>query len=202
MAKIFYEDAYCLGLLYSYLYAGKKMVLKDDLDSFYNTVEKNLENTDAMDMYATVWYDDDPCIYYPSEGKNGEVYYVLYPKFDIDRAKTKYIGCLSTAVLVATQEDNALDCLGLQLKDGRICRKEKYNVGIVSSPTFMKNFLEKLKSGELKIETCPQVEVGAELTEEYIIQQLESYQNLLESEILKQALKAEGPVKKLGSNKK
>lgn len=112
MAKIFSEDAYCLGLLYSYLFAGKKMVLKDDLDEYYKAIEKNLENTDAMDLYVTVWHDD-PCIYYPSEGKNGEVYYVLYPNFDIDRAKSKYIGCLSTQVLVATQEKNALNCLGL-----------------------------------------------------------------------------------------
>ena len=65
------------------------MVLKDDLDEYYKAIEKNLENTDAMDLYATVWHDDDPCIYYPSEGKNGEVYYVLYPNFDIDRAKSK-----------------------------------------------------------------------------------------------------------------
>ena len=97
------------------------MVLKDDLDEYYKAIEKNLENTDAMDLYATVWHDDAPCIYYPSEGKNGEVYYVLYPNFDIDRAKSKYIGCLSTQVLVATQEKNALNCLGLQLKDGNIC---------------------------------------------------------------------------------
>mgnify|MGYP000938942003 FL=1 len=45
------------------------MVLKDDLDEYYKAVEKNLENTDAMDHHATVWHDD-PCIYYPSEGKN------------------------------------------------------------------------------------------------------------------------------------
>lgn len=39
------------------------MVLKDDLDEYYKAIEKNLENTDAMDLYATVWHDD-PCIYY------------------------------------------------------------------------------------------------------------------------------------------
>lgn len=187
MAKIFSEDAYCLGLLYSYLFAGKKMVLKDDLDAFYNTIEKNLENTDAFDLYATVWHDDEPCIYYPSEGKNGEVYYVLYPNFNIDRAKSKYIGCLSTQVLVATQKENALNCLGLQLKDGRICKRNNYHIGIVSATTFMNQFIEKLKSGELKIEKCPQVEEDSELTEEYIIKQLESYQKLLESEVIEKA---------------
>lgn len=188
MAKIFSEDAYCLGLLYSYLFANKKMVLKSDLDSFYNAIEKNLENTDAMDLYVTIGYDDEPSIYYTSEGKNGEIYYVLYPDFDIERAKSIYIGCLSTQVLVATQEKNSLNCLGLELIDGNICKKNNYNIGIVSSSTFMNNFIEKLKNGELKIETCPQVEVKTELTEEYIIEQLESYQSLLESEIIKEAI--------------
>ena len=183
MAKIFSEDAYCLGLLYSYLFAGKKMVLKDDLDAFYNTIEKNLENTDAFDLYATVWHDD-PCIYYPSEGKNGEVYYVLYSNFDVERAESKYIGCLSTQVLLATQKENALNCLGLQMKNGHISKKSNYHIGIVSAPTFMSQFISKLKSGELKIETCPQVEIGSELTKEYIVKQLESYQKLLESGII------------------
>lgn len=204
MAKIFIEDAYCLGLLYSYLYAGKKMVLKDDLDAFYNTIEKNLENTDAMDLYATIWNDDEPSIYYPSEGKNGEVYYVLYPEFDINRAKSKYIGCLSVQVLLATQKDNALDCLGLQLKEGHICEKNSNHVGVVSSIDFMNQFIEKLKSGKLKIEICPQVEVGPELNEEFIIQQLESYQRLLDSEIIEKNTKREqGPVlKKIRKNNK
>ena len=204
MAKIFIEDAYCLGLLYSYLYAGKKMVLKDDLAAFYNTIEKNLENTDAMDLYATIWNDDEPSIYYPSEGKNGEVYYVLYPEFDINRAKSKYIGCLSVQVLLATQKDNALDCLGLQLKDGHICKKNSNHIAVVSAPTFMNQFIEKLKSGELKIEICPQVEVGTELNEDFIIQQLESYQRLLDSEIIEKNTKREqGPIlKKIRKNDK
>lgn len=207
------------------------MVLKNDLDEYYKTVEKNLKNTSAMDLYATVWHDDDPCIYYPCVGKNGEVYYVLYPNFDIDRAKSKYIGCLSTEVLVATQEENALNCLGLQLKDGKIFKKNNYHIGIVNAPTFMNQFIKKLKNGELKIETGPQVEVDSELTEEYIIKQLESYQKLLESEVIEKVtnkliirdanylkeksefveikkseehnrLDEEGPVKKLIPNKK
>ena len=43
MAKIFSEDAYCLGLLYSYLFASKKMVLKDDLDTLnsFNLLKDN-----------------------------------------------------------------------------------------------------------------------------------------------------------------
>ncbi len=49
------------------------------------------------------------------------------------------------------------------------------------------NALIQFKNGELKIETCPQVEVDSELIEEYIIKQLESYQKLLESEVIEKA---------------
>jgi hypothetical protein len=197
MAKMFVEDAYGLGLLYAYIYSGRKMVLLDDLNKFYETIENNLIDSDAMDMYASVWYDNDPSIYYPSEGKNGEVYYVLYPDFDLERAKTKYIGCISTEVLVASQKDNSLDCIGLQKVEGNIKRKEKkVYVGISGGNSFMKQFIEKLKSGELKIEICPQVETGEELTEEFIIHRLEDYQKLLDSGIIEEASKEEqGKVK-------
>lgn len=81
--------------------------------------------------------------------------------------------------------------------------KKNIQIGIVSAPTFMNQFIEKLKSGELKIETCPQVEVDSELTEEYIIKQLESYQRLLDSGIIDEASEEEqGPVKKLIPNNK
>lgn len=67
----------------------------------------------------------------------------------------------------------------------------------------MNQFIERLKSGELKIETCPQAEVGTELNEDFIIQQLEAYQRLLDSEIIKKNSKKEqGPVKRLILNNK
>lgn len=34
MAKIYKEDVYCLGLLYSYRYANNSVVLKSDLINF------------------------------------------------------------------------------------------------------------------------------------------------------------------------
>ena len=57
------EDAYCLGLLYAHIYADKKMVLKDDLDKFHKIIESNLRSMNK-DIYATVWYDNDPSIYF------------------------------------------------------------------------------------------------------------------------------------------
>ena len=49
----------------------------------------------------------------------------------------------------------------------------------------MEEFMEKLNSGELKLETYPEVET--ELTEEYISKQIESYKKLLDSGVLEDA---------------
>ena len=116
------EDAYCLGLLYAHIYANKKMVLKDDLDKFHEIIESNLRsmNNDINDTYATVWYDNDPSIYFVSEGKNGEIYYILDPMFDYGRAKSLYIGILPVDVLIASQKENALNTLGLEKVNGVI----------------------------------------------------------------------------------
>lgn len=141
------EDAYCLGLLYAHIYANKKMVLKDDLDKFHKIIESNLRsiNKDINDTYATVWYDNDPSIYFVSEGKNGEIYYVLYPNFDLDRAKSKYIGCLSTDVLVASQKENALNSIDLKKENGRIVKKKINELRI---PTY--DFLKDVEVCEIK----------------------------------------------------
>ena len=42
MSMLYCEDAYGLGLLYAYIHAGKKMVLKEDLDKFHEIIEFNL----------------------------------------------------------------------------------------------------------------------------------------------------------------
>ena len=203
MRKIFYEDAYCLGLLYAYIYGGKRMMLMDDLKKFHDAIEQNLTEDGVFDMYATIWHDDEPSIYYSSEGKHGEIYYVLYPDFDLARAKSKYIGCISTKALIASQEDNALKCLDLKKVNGNITRREMHiYIGISESNTFMKQFMEKLKNGEIKIEVCPQ-ENDSELTEESIIYQLEEYHKILDTGIIDKVTKEEqGLVKKLKPNRK
>lgn len=152
------EDAYCLGLLYAHIYADKKMVLKDDLDKFHEIVEFNLRSVNN-DIYTTVWHDNDPSIYFASEGKNGEIYYVLYPDFDLNRAKSKYIGCLSTDVLVASQKENALNSIDLKKENGRIVKK-KTNELRISNYEFSKdcrscqNMSCRVESYEKTVNNC------------------------------------------------
>lgn len=127
MARVYSEDAYSLGLLYVYQYSNKKqqMVLLDDLKTFHQAIESNLEKMVSKEnnMYATVWYDNDESIYFTSSNKDGEIYYILKPRFDLERAKSMYIGCLSNDTLIASQMNNALSCLGLIKINGRIIPK-------------------------------------------------------------------------------
>lgn len=125
MSRMFRRDAYCLGLIYAYIYSSRQMVLVDDLKKFHDIIERNLEkmNSLTLDIYATVWNDNYPSIYYQSRGKNGEIYYVLYPDFDLQRAIDVYIGCVSLDILVASQMDNVLGCIDLKKEDGKIISK-------------------------------------------------------------------------------
>lgn len=117
MAKVFYKDIYNLGLLYAYIDSNgmQKMVLLDDLKKYYNAVEKNLDemNSDVSEnlIYASIWYDNDEPIYFISRNKEDEVYYILKPEFDLERAIGKYISCLPADVLKASLMGNALECI-------------------------------------------------------------------------------------------
>ena len=117
MARVFYKDIYNLGLLYAYTDSNgmQKMVLLDDLKKYYNAVEKNLDemNSDVSEnlIYASIWYDNDEPIYFISRNKEDEVYYILKPEFDLERAIGKYISCLPADVLKASLMENALECI-------------------------------------------------------------------------------------------
>ena len=117
MARVFYEDIYNLGLLYAYMDSNgmQKMVLLDDLKKYYNTVEKNLDEMDSDVsenlIYASIWYDNDEPIYFISRNKEDEVYYILKPGFDLERAIGKYMSCLPADVLKASLMENALECI-------------------------------------------------------------------------------------------
>lgn len=195
MARVYSEDAYCLGLLYVYIYSNtmQQMVLIDDLKKIHNCIEENLEamNSTMNNIYATIWNDNEESIYFTSNNKNGETYYILKPRFDLKRAKSLYIGCLPLDILVASQMDNALNCLGLQIIDDKIKVKD------INTKRFIDRFMERLNKGELKKDICPQMDDEFILTDENIKKELILYRELLNSDIMKNILeKEETPVLK------
>lgn len=117
MARVFYEDIYNLGLIYAYKDSNgmQKMVSLNDLKKYYNTVEKNLDEMDSDVsinlIYASIWYDNEEPIYFISRNKENEVYYILKPEFDLEKAIGKYMSCLPVDVLKAALMENALECI-------------------------------------------------------------------------------------------
>ena len=206
MGRVFKEDMYILGLLNIHTASNGSLttVSYEELNKYYEVVEQNLEDRNSKtNCLKPVIFSEGLNYYISSRGIDNKSYFTLNSESTVLRTILLRQGLLPVDVLCASMQDNALECLGLQIKEGHICRKEKYHIGVVSSPTFMRQFIDKLKSGELKIETCPQVEVEYELTEEYIIEPLESYQRLLDSGIIEETTKEEqGPVKKLVPNNK
>lgn len=204
MGRVFKEDIYILGLLNIYTASNGSLltVSYEKLNKYYEVVEQNLEDRNSKaNCSKTVIFSEELNYYISSRGIDNELYFTLNNESTVLRTILLRKGLLPIDVLCASMQDNALECLGLQLKEGHICRKEKYHIGIVSSTAFMRQFIDKLKSGKLKIETCPQVEVESGFTKEYIIEQLESYQRLLDSEIIEETTKEkQEPVKKLVSN--
>jgi hypothetical protein len=76
-------------------------------------------------MYLGMVYDDSESIYFSSCDKEGNVFFILKPGFDKDRAMSMYVGCLPTEVLVASQRNNALASLGLVKIEDKIVIIEK-----------------------------------------------------------------------------
>lgn len=207
MGRVFKEDMYILGLLNIYTASNRSLstISYEKLNKYYEVVEQNLESENSKtNCLKAVIFSEEMNYYTISRGIDSKSYFTLNNESTVLKTILVRKGLLPIDVLCASMQDNALECLGLQIKEGHICRKEKYHTGIVStSTTFMRQFIDKLKSGELKIETCPQVEVESEFTREYIIEQLESYQRLLDSEIIEETTKEkQGPVKKLVPNNK
>lgn len=186
MASVYSEDAYCLGLLYVYIYSNtmQQMVLINDLKNFHECIEENLKtmNSTTNNIYGDGWHDDEESIYFTSNNKNGETYYILKPTFDLKRAKSLYIGCLPVDILVASQMDNALDCLGLQKTNNEIKVKD------INNKSSIDKFMGKLNDGELKRDICPQTDDGFILTDENIKKKLTEYRELLNSDIMKNIL--------------
>ena len=80
-------------------------------------------------------------------------------------------------------------------------QKTNIKIGIIGGNGFMKRFMKKLESGEIKIEAWPQIELEDESTKVSMAKEIEKYQALLESGIIERISNEEQvPVKKLVPN--
>ena len=196
-SRIFIQDTTTLALLYNYEATRGMLLSLDKIKVFDNIVDNNLEKMNSgVNMVYPLDYSR--LIHFTSCDENGNEYCILKPDFSEEQARIEYIYRTPYDVIRASQQENALEILGLKLENGKIVKKTKnINLGISNANSFIDKFLENLRSCKLKIETCPQAETGFELTEEIILKQLEDYQKLLDTYILDKEIKEEqGPILK------
>lgn len=68
--------------------------------------------------------ETDNRLYFTSTDANGDLFAIINPSADLDKARSWHIGCLPVDVIVASQMPNALDVIGLELVDGRFLQKK------------------------------------------------------------------------------
>ena len=125
MGKISEIDAASLALLYNYQ-ATNGMGLLLSYDKIKKYIELVNNNLDEMGSNINWLFNSSDLeqIYFYSCDEDGKAYLILKPDFNIKKARSDYMGCRPTEILVATQKANALDAIGLELIDGQIRKKE------------------------------------------------------------------------------
>lgn len=119
-----YEISTSLALLYNYSARREDMLIsRDTLKEYHRVIEENLKVVDSK--IGHIRSSDFPeSIYFNSLDENGKLYSILKPDIDTEKAMYDYYS-LPLPLIIASQEENALDVLGLTLVDGKIVKKER-----------------------------------------------------------------------------
>ena len=80
----------------------------------------------VKDTFFSNFFENDLNMYYSVIGNDGKIYYVIYPNCDIELITSRIFDYLSVKVCVASQKENALNCLGLTKIDNRIEKKKEF----------------------------------------------------------------------------
>ncbi len=190
-SKIFIQDTTTLALLYSYEATRGKILSTNKIKVFDAIVDNNLENLNSK-VNMVYPLDYSKLIYFNSFDENGNEYSILKPGIDIEKVRDDYFYKIPRSVIKASQQENALNALGLKKENGKIVKCE---YSIKNADIFEKNFIKKLENGEIDIEIFEKAE-EAELSNDFIIEQLKGYKELLDSGIL-DMLEEDEHVKKL-----
>ena len=175
MAQIYSEDAYSLGLLISYAYTHKRRLPLESLKKFHAAIEYNLKNVQVFDMYCTL-HSDMPCIYYKTKDQDDVEYLCIKNNVDIYKAVEKYFHSLSKKTLNASEEENALEAIGLENHKGNIRPIADIDKLCKKSNDFIDDFINKLQSGEITVNDNSD---NKEYSNERVVVELEGIQNTL-----------------------
>ena len=121
-----FEDIASMALIYTNRATGNKMISYDKVEKFDKTINENLDNMNSK-INPSLFYDEESKLYFHATDENGKLYLVIDPSADIKVAQDYHIGCLPIDIVVASQMENALNIIGLQLVDGVLVKKKETN---------------------------------------------------------------------------
>lgn len=95
------------------------MISYDKAVEFDEIINKNLDNMNSK-INPYLFYDEESKLYFHATDEKGKVYLIIDNTADLEAAESYHVGCLPIDIIVASQMENALNILGLQLSDGII----------------------------------------------------------------------------------
>ena len=116
-----FEDVASMALIYTNRAFGNKMISYDKVEEFDKVINENLDNMNS-EINPSLFYDEESKLYFHATDENGKLYLVIDPRADLKLAQSYHIGCLPIDVIVASQMENALSIIGLQLVDGTLVK--------------------------------------------------------------------------------
>ena len=123
--RTYLTDITAMALLYLN-YTGSTMVLYDKVKEFDQVINDNLEKMNSTCGIGFRYSSEEETnLYFMATDEEGNLYAVINPSADLKKAFDWHIGVLPVDVIVASQKDNALETIGLQLREGRICKRDK-----------------------------------------------------------------------------
>ena len=121
MCKINYKDIVEIALIYNYEGNRSVMLSAEDVEEYKKSFFENLR--DMSIEYSADLFDNREPIYYDIKDRNNNEYYILKQEILDDIWNKSSIGIYAWDLMVASQKENALSVLGLEIRDGNIVRK-------------------------------------------------------------------------------
>lgn len=121
--RTYFEDIASIALLYNYQATARMLLSYDKIKEYDEIINNNLDKMNSNINYINS-LDNSKSIYFYSKDENDKEYLILKPYFDFEKARYEYIGCLPLDIIIASQKENALEVIGLELVDGKLLKKD------------------------------------------------------------------------------
>jgi len=118
-----FEDIASMALIYTNRALGNKMISYDKVEEFDRVINENLDLMNS-EIDPLLFYNEESRLYFHATDETGKIYLVIDCNTDLKEAEHYHIGCLPLDIVLASQMDNALEVIGLELVDGKLVKRK------------------------------------------------------------------------------